>query len=68
MEKVPIFDENHGQTTLEKFKIFDFFDLLFLEPGKAFFLSRILSNTFSGDILPILKIWKKSQFLTKIMD
>ena len=41
MEKWPIFDQNHGLTTLEKSQFFDFFNFVFLQPRKAFFRSRI---------------------------
>ena len=41
MEKLGIFNQYHGLTPLEKSQIFDFFNLLFLQCGKAFFLCRI---------------------------
>ena len=37
MEKLRIFNQYHGLTPLEKSQIFDFFNLLFLWRGKAFF-------------------------------
>ena len=64
MEKWPIFDQNHGL----KPNFFEFFNFLFLKSGKAFFLSRIFSNTFPWPFLPILNRLKNFQFLTKIMD
>ena len=42
MEKWPIFGQNHGLTLLEKSQFFDIFNLVFLQPRKAFFPSRIL--------------------------
>ena len=30
LEKLPIFDQNHGQTPLKKSQFFDFFNFLFL--------------------------------------
>ena len=41
MEKLPIFDQNHGITRFEKSQFVDFFNFLFLKSGKDFFLSRI---------------------------
>ena len=41
MQKWPIFNQNRGLTRLEKCQFYDFFDLLFLLPGNAFFRSRI---------------------------
>ena len=43
MEKLPIFDQNNGLTTLEKSKIFDLFNFLFL--WSCFFLSRLYRET-----------------------
>ena len=37
MEKWPILDQNRGLTPLQKSQFFDFLNLLFLEPRKAFF-------------------------------
>ena len=41
VEKLPILDQNFGLTPLEKCQFFDFFNFLFLQPRKAFFLSKI---------------------------
>ena len=43
---------------LEKSHIFDFFNLLFLQPRKAFSLSRMSQNTFSWSIMCKKKSWK----------
>ena len=40
-EKWPILDQHHGLTPLDKSQFFDFFNVLFLCPRKAFFCSRI---------------------------
>ena len=47
MENFQIFDQNHGVTPLEKCQFLDFLTFCFLQYKKAFFLSRILSNTVS---------------------
>ena len=47
MEKRPLLDQNHGLTPLEKCQFFDFLNLMFLEPKKPFFRSRISQKTFS---------------------
>ena len=52
MEKWPILGQNHGPTPLEKSQFSDFFNILFLQPRKAFFRSRISCNTFSWHRLP----------------
>ena len=41
LEKWPFLDQNNGLTPLEKCQFFDFLNLLFLKPRKAFFRSRI---------------------------
>ena len=41
LEKLAIFDQNHGLTPLEKPQFFDFFNFLFLQSRKAFLSSRI---------------------------
>ena len=41
MQKSQFFEQNHGSTPLQKCQFFDFLNLLFLYPRKAFFLSRI---------------------------
>ena len=40
-KKYPFLDQIHGSTPLEKCEFFDFLNLLFLEPKKAFFRSTI---------------------------
>ena len=67
MEKLPIFEQNHGLNPLEKCQFFDFFNFLFLLPRNAFFRSRISWNTFSWPILSKKKNWKNDQFLSKTM-
>ena len=46
MEKFQIFYQNNGLTPLEKSQVLTFLNLVFLYSKKAFFLSRISSNTF----------------------
>ena len=58
LEKWPFLDKNHGLTPLEKCRFFDFFNLLFLYPRKAFFCWRISKKTFSSPTLPKKKIEK----------
>ena len=41
LDKWPFLDQNHGLTRLEKCQFLDFLNLLFLQPRKAFFRSRI---------------------------
>ena len=41
MEKLPIFEQNHLLTALEKCQFFDFFNFLFLLSRNAFFRFRI---------------------------
>ena len=41
LQKCPFLDQNHGLTTLKKCQFFDFLNLLFLQPKKVFFGSRI---------------------------
>ena len=41
LEKWPFLDQNHVLTPLEKCQLFQFLNFLFLQPGKAFFRSRI---------------------------
>ena len=41
LEKGPFLDQNHGLTPLKKSQFFDFLNLLFLQPRKAFFRSRV---------------------------
>ena len=47
----PFLEQNHGLTPLEKCQIFDFLNLLFLQPRMPFFCCRISSKTFSWPIL-----------------
>ena len=42
LEKWSFLDKNHGLTPLKKCQFFDFLNLLFIYPRKAFFPSRIL--------------------------
>ena len=61
IKKLAIFYQNHGLTFLKKSQFFHFFNFLFLQARKAFFLVRILSKTFSWLVLPILKRQKHCQ-------
>ena len=47
-EKWPFFDLNHGLTPLEKCQFFDFLNILFLQPRKAFFLLEYRKEHFPG--------------------
>ena len=47
---------------------FTFVTSCFLQSKKAFFLSRISSNTFSCLILPKIERWKNFKLLTKTID
>ena len=51
VEKWPFLDQNHWLIPLAKCQFFDFLNFLFLQPRKAFFRSRISSNTFSWPTL-----------------
>ena len=64
MNKKPIFDQN----PLEKSQFLNFFNLLFLQARKEFFLSTISQKTFSWLILRKIKRRKNCQFLTKTTD
>ena len=41
LEKWPFLDQNHGLTPLEKCQFFDSLNVMFLQPSKAIFRSRI---------------------------
>ena len=43
-----IFGQNHGLTTLEKCQLFDFLNILFLYPRKAFFVLEYPKRHFPG--------------------
>ena len=59
MEKWPIFDQNHGQTPLEKSQFCDFFNFLFLQPKKGFFsFYNIVKDIFLRYII-FLKMMEK---------
>ena len=64
-EKCPFLDRNHGLTPLEKCQFVDFFNILFLQRGKAFFPSRISLKIFSLPILPNKKKLEKWPFLDR---
>ena len=65
MEKLPIFDQTHKLTPLEKCQFFDLINLLFLLSRKVYSLPRISSKTFFSQFFG----WNKNcQFLTKLMD
>ena len=61
LEKMPFLDQNHEK--MKKCQFFDFLNLLFLQPRKPFFLSRISSKTFSWPLLPKKKKLEKWLFL-----
>ena len=65
--KMAIFDQNHGLTPWEKCQLFDYLNFLFLQPRKAFLLSRTSLRIFSLPILPEKKSWKNGHFWTKTM-
>ena len=67
LEKWQLLDQNHELTPLEKCQFIDFLKFVFLWPRKAFFCSRISSDTFSCSILPKKKSWKNGHFWTKTM-
>ena len=48
MEKLPIFDQNHGITRFEKSQFVDFFNFLFLKSGKDFFFLEYPQTHFHG--------------------
>ena len=48
MEKWPFFDQNRGLRRLEKSQLVDFFNFLFLQPGKAFFFLEYRKTHFPG--------------------
>ena len=62
LEKWQFLDQNHELTPLEKCQFFDFWNILFLQPRKAFFRSRISKRTFSWTILTKKKIGKMAIF------
>ena len=61
MEKLPIFDQNNGLTTLEKSKIFDLFNFFFYDLV-FFFLDCIVKHIFK------IKTSKKLQILDQTTD
>ena len=68
MKKIPIFDQNHGLTPLQKFEFFPFFYKKFLCQRIPSFLSKISANNITWPTLPKNKVWKKYEFLIKTMD
>ena len=64
---MPIFEENHGLTPLEISQIFDFLNLLFLLPRKAFFVLEYHKKRFPS--LHCLKkiSWKNEELSSKTM-
>ena len=48
MEKWPIFDQNHGLTSLKKSQFFDFFNLFFYSLEKRFFDLEYREAHFPG--------------------
>ena len=58
-QKWPYLDQNHGLTFLEKCQFFDFLNLRFLQPRKAFFVSIISEKSFSRPIFNIKKFEKR---------
>ena len=63
-QKWPFLDQNDGLTPSEKSQFFDFLNLLFLQPRKAFFFRFGMSQTtFSWSILRQKKKLEKWPFL-----
>ena len=54
-----------GPKAWVKCQFFEFLNFLFLQPGKAFFRSRISKRIFSWPILPKNKVGKMAIFRTK---
>ena len=48
LDKWPVLDQNHGLTPLEKSQFFDYSELLFLQPRKAFFVLEYHKRHFPG--------------------
>ena len=48
MEKLLIFDQNHGLTPLDKSQFFDFFNLFFYSLERRFFILEYRKTHFSG--------------------
>ena len=63
-----IFAQNNGLTPLEKWKICDFLNSVFLLSKKASCLSRTSPNTFNNPNLPKRKRWRNFKFLPETMD
>ena len=59
LEKWPFLDQNHGLSALGKCQFFYCLNVLFLQPRKAFFRSRISKKIFFSSMLPKKKKVKK---------
>ena len=68
VEQIPLLDQNHGVTPLEKGEIFDFLIPCFYSLERLFFFLEYRQRLFFLPILPNTKTWKKSHFWTKTMD
>ena len=68
MEELPIFNQNHGLTPLEKSQFFDCFKLLLLISLKEVFLCKISWNIFLANFTKNKKNETVAIFLTKTID
>ena len=64
LEKWPCSDENHELKNWEKCQFFECFYLMFVQPTKAFFPSRISLKTFSWPLLHQKKSSNNGHFWT----
>ena len=63
MEKLKIFDQNHGLNPFGKSQFINFFNFFFLQPRKAFFRSRISKKTFVK--MSIFRLFKLLVFIAQ---
>ena len=68
MEKLELFDRNHGLSPLKKCQFCLLFKSMFIMSKKACFLTRTSPNTFSVCILHKTKRSQNFKFLTKTME
>ena len=69
MEKILIFDQNHGLTPLQKFQFFfTFLKRNFNVKESLLFYLEYQQTIFCRLILPKNKVWKTFQFLIKTVD
>ena len=65
MEKIPIFDQNHGLTPLQKFEFCHFLKRHFYVKEYLLFYLEYQQIIFLGLFCPNTNYGKKSKFLTK---